>query len=285
LNGSSGVCWLKQVEELRPNESFTELQMSWLCHCGVLNASANLSCAGFQYYRKREHFQISASGYDSSSYWTHERRLKHLNENEQLFAKFYNEERLLVIDMADDILEEHIIQYELIAREAKARLTAAAEEKRDRRAKKGSKGEWQIAPSGPDQSVTDTINKVKIRANKMSKLDKLRDSLTGLGLSDHEIDQMVSKMVAQARKDKPSATPVNTGMAIPKGTKAIVNAEADAKEKAEAKALKETQPLVDGLIQPIDEPVFTTKKVEVIEATQIFPKRATSGLFAPKKLK
>jgi len=206
-----------------------------------------------------------------------------LNDNEQLFAKFYNEERVLVIDLADDLLEEHIIELELIAREAKARLTAAAEEKRDRKAKKGSKGEWQIAPTGPDQTVTDTINKVRVRANKMSKLDKMRDSLTGLGLSDHEVDQMISKMVAQARKDKPSATVVNEGMSIPKGTKKELNAEADAIEKAEAKAAREAK--VDGPIQPIDEPVFTTKKIEVIEATQIFPKRQTSGLFGPKKLK
>lgn len=209
-----------------------------------------------------------------------------MNENEQLFATFYNEERTLVRDIADDMLEEHIRELELIAREAKARLTAAAEEKRDRKAKKGSKGEWQIAPTGPDQSVTDTINKVKVRANKMSKLDKMRDSLLSLGMSDHEVDQMVSKMVAQARKDKPQASPVNEGMAIPKGTKAVINAEADAQEKAEAKALKEAlkDASVEGQIQPIDEPVFTIRKVEVIEATQIFP-RKTSGLFGPKKLR
>lgn len=120
--------------------------------------------------------------------------------NEELHAKFFNEEAVLVQTMTDIDLDEHIHELETIAREAKARILAASEEKRTRKAKAGSKA-WRIEPSGPDPNVTDSLNKVKQRSARMSKLDKMRDKMAALGLSDADIDSMVSKMVSQARKE------------------------------------------------------------------------------------
>lgn len=120
--------------------------------------------------------------------------------NEELHAKFFNEEAALVVNMSDVDLDEHIHELETIAREAKARILAASEEKRTRKAKSGNKA-WRVEPLGPDPNVTDSLNKVKQRSSRMSKLDKMRDKMAALGLSDADIDAMVSKMVTQARKE------------------------------------------------------------------------------------
>lgn len=189
--------------------------MSWLCICGITNASANIHCAADRTPSfGTEHYQITPSTYDSSLYWIAEGRVKALlmTPNEELHQRFFNEEAALVANLNDVELEEHIQELEMIAREAKARIIASSEERKNRRAKSGSKGEWQIAPNGPDVTVTDAINKVKQRANRMSKLDKMKDQLAALGIPDSEINQMIAKMVAQARKDKPEANPINTGI-------------------------------------------------------------------------
>lgn len=120
--------------------------------------------------------------------------------NEELHAKFFNEEAALVINMNDADLEEHIQELESIAREAKARILAGSQEKRVRSAKSGNKA-WRVEPLGPDPTVTDSLNKVKQRSARMGKLDKMRAQMASLGIPDSELDQMMSKMIAQARKD------------------------------------------------------------------------------------
>jgi hypothetical protein len=120
--------------------------------------------------------------------------------NEEKHSKFFNEEAVLVQTMSDADLDEHIHELEDIAREAKARIMAASEEKRNRAAKAGNKA-WRVEPVGPDPTVSDSLNKVKQRSARTGKLDKMRDKLAALGIPDSEIDQMVSKMVSQARKE------------------------------------------------------------------------------------
>ena len=152
--------------------------------------------------------EIDRGIYDSHGilaryHWDWEGRGKKLQmstPNEDLHAKFFNEEALLVVNMTDVDLDEHIHELETIAREAKARILAATEEKRTRKAKAGNKA-WRIEPNGPDPNVTDSLNKVKQRSQRMGKLDNMRAKMSALGLSDADIDAMMSKMVAAARKE------------------------------------------------------------------------------------
>lgn len=191
--------------------------MSWECNCGLINAggleSPSRACAGINQVTiglaDSEHYQISPSKLDSVLYWTRNRRMKELTENEEKFAQFFNAESVLVSAMSEIELVEHIQELEEIAFEAKARLTAAKTKSRDNSAKKRLGGEWSISPTQPDQTVTDTINRVKLRANRMTKLDKMRAKLSALGLEEKEIDSMINKMLTQARKDKPAAMPIN----------------------------------------------------------------------------
>ena len=243
--------------------------MSWLCSCGLLNASANQYCAGIKTPGFTEHNQISPSTYDITLYWTAERRVKELmTPNEELHAKFFSEEAALVINLNDIELEEHIQELEMIIREGKARVIAASEERKNRRAKKGSKGEWQIAPTGPDVTVTDAINKVKQRSSRMSKLDKIRDKLAALGISDNEIDQMVSKMVAQARKDKPDTNPVNTGI--------VSDAQREAAKVERKREDDEVSEVSSGtavpLIQPITVDIPESKPIDMSKLKSLFKK-------------
>jgi hypothetical protein len=127
-------------------------------------------------------------------------KLQMSTPNEDLHARFFNEEALLVVNMNDVDLDEHIHELETIAREAKARILAATEEKRTRKAKAGNKA-WRIEPNGPDPNVTDSLNKVKQRSQRMGKLDTMRQKMSALGLSDADIDAMMSKMIAAARKE------------------------------------------------------------------------------------
>lgn len=123
-----------------------------------------------------------------------------MTPNEEKHAKFFSEEAVLVQPMSDADLDEHIHELEDIAREAKARIMASTEEKRNRAARKGNKA-WRVEPIGPDPTVSDSLNKVKQRSARMGKLDKMRDKLALLGIEESEIDQMLAKMVSQARKE------------------------------------------------------------------------------------
>jgi len=165
-----------------------------------------------------------------------------MTPNEELHQKFFNEESALVINLNDAELEEHIQELEMIAREAKARIIAAGEERKNRKAKKGSKGEWQIAPTGPDVTVTDAINKVKQRGSRISKLDKMKDKLAALGISDNEIEQMIAKMVGQARKDKASINVPNTGI-ITDAQREAAKAERNRKDDEVGTAVPHIQPI------------------------------------------
>lgn len=188
----------------------------WRCEsCKGYNDILNVSCSFCKVYKpswisakyqmlvELERGIFDCNGVLSRYDYDWEGRAKKLTmstPNEDLHAKFFNEEALLVVNMSDIDLDEHIHELETIAREAKARILAATEEKRTRRAKAGNKA-WRIEPNGPDPNVTDSLNKVKQRSQRMGKLDTMRQKMSALGLSDADIDAMMSKMIAAARKE------------------------------------------------------------------------------------
>ncbi len=124
-----------------------------------------------------------------------------MTENEDKFANFFNHEMVLFSSLSEIEQIEHIQQLEEIAFETKARLTAAKTAKRDKEGKKFAGGDWTITPVQPDATVTDTINKVKLRQSRMTKLDKQSAKLKALGFSDAEVNAMTAGLRTAASKD------------------------------------------------------------------------------------
>jgi len=126
---------------------------------------------------------------------------KVMTPQEELFAKFYNHEKVLVKDMDHIVLREHREQLQTIAFEAKARLVAADDETRERKAKTSNK-EWLVTDTTQPYDVSAAINVVKTRQARMSKMDKLRDQLQKAGIDEATIKEMVGNLEKKATDSK-----------------------------------------------------------------------------------
>lgn len=124
-----------------------------------------------------------------------------MTPEEELFAKFYNHEKILVKDMDDGMLREHRAELQKIAFEAKARLVAADDANRERKAKTTNK-EWLVTDQNPQLTDSDRINVVKVRKERMSKMDKLREQLKSAGIDDATIKEMVGNLENKATNSK-----------------------------------------------------------------------------------
>jgi len=125
------------------------------------------------------------------------RELSIMTPQEELYAKFYNKGKILVKDMDTTQLREHRDELSQIAFEAKATLAAADDELRERKAKVVNK-EWTVTPTGPDQVTSDAINAVKIRKERMTKMDRLQTQLRSAGIDEDIIKEMVSNLERKA---------------------------------------------------------------------------------------
>ena len=119
-----------------------------------------------------------------------------MTPQEELFSKFYNHEKILVKDMDVVQLREHREELSKIAFEAKARLVASDDEGRERKAKNGNK-EWLVTTTESDVS-SDAINAVKVRAARMSKMDKLREQLLAAGIDGDTVKEMIANLERKA---------------------------------------------------------------------------------------
>ena len=128
-------------------------------------------------------------------------RGKQLTPQEELFAKFYNHEKVLVKDMDHVQLKEHREELQKIAFEAKARLVAADDETRERKAKTSNK-EWLVTDSQAPYDVSQSINVVKTRAARMTKMDKLRKQLQDSGIDEATINEMIGNLEKKATESK-----------------------------------------------------------------------------------
>lgn len=118
------------------------------------------------------------------------------DSTEDLFVKFYNHEKILIKDMDIATLRQHREELSKVAYEAKARLTAADDELRERKAK-DPKAPWLIS-TNDNPSVSDAISTVKTRAARMSKMDKLRQQLRDSGIDDDTVDDMIKNLERKA---------------------------------------------------------------------------------------
>lgn len=128
-------------------------------------------------------------------------RSKDLTPQEELFAKFYNHEKLLVKDMNHVELREHREELQKISFEARARLTSADDEVRERKSKTTNK-EWLVTDTKQPYDVSQAINVVKTRAARMSKMDKLRKQLQDANLDEATINEMIRNLESKATESK-----------------------------------------------------------------------------------
>jgi hypothetical protein len=119
-----------------------------------------------------------------------------MTPQEELFAKFYNQEKILVKDMDVTTLREHRDELSKIAFEAKARLVAADDETRERGSKTKNK-EWLVT-TDTSQSSTDAINAVQARAKRLSKMDKIQKDLLAAGIDEETVKEMVRNLERKA---------------------------------------------------------------------------------------
>ena len=124
-----------------------------------------------------------------------------MTSQEEHFAKLYNHEKVLVKDMDHIKLTEHRGELQDICFEAKARLVAADDEMRERKAKTSNK-EWLVTDTTQPYDVSASINIVKTRQARMSKMDKLRDQLVKAGIDEDTIRQMVGNLEKKATDSK-----------------------------------------------------------------------------------
>ena len=111
-------------------------------------------------------------------------------------AEFFNNTKTLVKDMDDFTLETHIRELGMIAFEARARVLAASEEKRQRTAAKDKEQkEWILGPSGNSINVTDAINVPKERKARQTKAEKNLALLMSLGVKGADAEQLIAEAV------------------------------------------------------------------------------------------
>lgn len=132
--------------------------------------------------------------------------VKTMTPQEELFAGFFNHEKVLVKDMETLELRAHREELVKIAFEARARITAIDDEEASRKKKDSS----EKLPTGfarsinGDNASSELINKVKDRQKKLTKKEKLEESLKNLLGGDAAAAAllMTSGTILQHMKDK-----------------------------------------------------------------------------------
>ncbi len=83
--------------------------MTWLCSCGILNGGTNQYCAALKTTaseKSKTHEQVSVNSPDWVMAALAAKEVG-MTPQEELFAKFYNHEKVLVKDMNHIQLREH----------------------------------------------------------------------------------------------------------------------------------------------------------------------------------
>lgn len=124
------------------------------------------------------------------------RRLEHecMTKDEELFAKYYQVGAILVKDMKDDQLLTRREELKKIVLEARAHLSSTDEEIKTRRKKLSGKTQDWLSSVETDQVTSDAIAAVSVRKDRMSKLDKMRETLLANGMDEEIVNEMMSNM-------------------------------------------------------------------------------------------
>lgn len=185
--------------------------MAWICpKCNTNNVNLNLRCV-YCYVRHRivtkriEDFEP----FDELDEIISERTLKQLDRitnffyrasetsekmtpQEELFAKFFNHEKILVSTMNTLELRAHREELVKIAFEARARITADDEEEKNRKPKNDGKPTGFARSVNGDAATSELINTVKVRQKNLTKKEKLIEGLIKLGYSRSDAEKKMT---------------------------------------------------------------------------------------------
>lgn len=135
-----------------------------------------------------------------------------MNPQEELFASFFNDEKVQVKDLKDFELQQRREELAQIAHEARARLTAVDEEQRGRKAAKAVR-----VFVNNDELTSNAINSLTERNIKLSKREKMISNL----MSKTGVDRATAEAMVPADSSKGNAInsrakleAVNKGIAI-----------------------------------------------------------------------
>ena len=192
----------------------------WTCNnCKSKNDILTSNCIGCNIYKpdwvseycqavveiKRDIFIARIESYNIS--WIQADEDETVTPQEELFAKFYNQEKILVKDMDVSTLREHRDELSKIAFEAKARLVATDDESRERNAKTKNR-EWLVtAESG--QVNSDSLNAVASRTKRLTKMDKLKSQLLTAGIDEDTVKEMIRNLERKATEKDVKAITFN----------------------------------------------------------------------------
>lgn len=100
----------------------------------------------------------------------------------ELHTKFFNAEKVLYSAMSIEERLSHRSELAMMIFEARARMNAIDDVDRGDKARLSKDGKEWIVSNDSNVSISDAINGPKIRKERMSKADKLKESLASLGL-------------------------------------------------------------------------------------------------------
>lgn len=103
-----------------------------------------------------------------------------MDDKTALHATFYNNEKELIEDMSDSDLEAHIEELAAIAFEARARINAGQDKKRERQANSDNQKVWLSKVEDGNFDSNAAIGAVEGRKKRQSKSDKLFGDMTKL---------------------------------------------------------------------------------------------------------
>lgn len=130
-----------------------------------------------------------------------------MNEKELLFSEFFNKamKDITVSGMTIHDLTVWIEELEKTVLEGKATLQAAHQSKREKIANLSESDRDKLLSSNPPL-VSDALSAVKKRKERMSKADKLHESLIAAGMSEEDARKISGTI--KVDESKQSATPV-----------------------------------------------------------------------------
>lgn len=120
-----------------------------------------------------------------------------MTPEELKFKEFFADEVIFIKDMDITQLREHRQTLAAIAFEAKARTVATDDALREKQSKTKNK-QFLITV---DQSDTDAINAPKIRAARMSKIDKMREQYLSAGIDEATVNEMIRNLERKGTED------------------------------------------------------------------------------------
>jgi len=129
-----------------------------------------------------------------------------MTPQEELFAKFFNQQTVAVKDMDVLTLRAHREELSLIVLEARAKLSATQNALDEiERKSRGVPGFQRSVNT--DEATSEAINAINNRAKRLDKKEKIRQSLLAMGVLPKDVEQMMSARNIRETVTRPLSNP------------------------------------------------------------------------------